>query len=336
MLDRTARVNTPPKFLPNAAFHAAPDFFRRHAFHIGIGVFVVVMSFAYGLSAGLAKRNGKAFALPERGVFAPSDFDAGDSRPARLKVPDGVIVIPLGRDITINDQAAEMISFVTERPAKELVEEQMDKWRTSGLTVVGKATNRRGFAIAFQQNGGERYSFSAWSVPPVFRSQMSQGKPVQGMMSVVDGRASGVRTDGTVPEVPLKPGGKGGAVFSSLDGNGRTFSGVYTLPGSVLENIHYYRAELADSGWQELVSDYSQPQGAKFNVGNMIFRKDGEELVLLFSPVAPEKASGALGAENSDGAEDTAASPASFEEQEKSIVAITKGPLAIENWRPPV
>jgi hypothetical protein len=290
-----------------------PTFWQRNAFRIGVGAFVVVTSFLYGISAGLEKKSSRATAAVSP-LWAYSD-----AQPVmrRLHLPSGVEAVPLGRDVKINNQNAEIVSFVSNRAADELVNQQMAVWKASGMKVIGAATGRRGLAVAVDMSAGERWSFSAWSVPPELRAVLSGGRPVQGFMEVADMDVSGGgrERDGTVPGVPLMPGGKGGAVFSALDPGGRSYSGVYTNPGSLSDNVAFYRNELSGAGWTELNSEQSQPNGARFEVANVIFTRDSEQIVLLFSPSV-----GAADASDGDSGE-------------KTVVSVTRGSLNIERWR---
>ncbi len=285
------------------------SFFRRYAFHLIVGGFILTVSFAYGLSVGLSKRTNVAYAA--LGAFGENAFQGGEIR--RLKLPAGVHATPIGKEMTVNNHDAEIVSFVTTRSARELAQDQMRIWKASGFKTVGTTGARRGIVLAFDEGRNERYSLSVWTVPPALRGQMSGGNPTQGLMSVSDvgrvGAATG-QDDGTVPGVALLPGGKGGAVVSSVDPGGRTYSSVYTNPGTIFDNIEFYRGELAPDGWRELHVEAAQPEGAPFEVGNIIFGRGSEQIVLLMTPSRNENSSG-----------------------ERTTVAVTRGPLEIERWR---
>ena len=296
--------------VPNSSA-AAPRFWKRHALEIMVGIFVVVMSFAYGLSVGLAKHRSNAWA----DLAETFDLSLETAPLRRIKLPDGVKAVPLGREVTINNQPAEMVSFVSNRPAKELVDQQMQSWKAAGMKTVGTSTSQRGFVIAFDQANSERYSFSAWTVPPAMRPSMSGGAPVSGMIAVADARSATAASDGTVPDVPLMAGGKAGAVFSALDPGGRSYTGVYTIPATLEESANFYRSELSGAGWSELNSEISTIEGAKFEVGNVIFHRGPEQIVLLFSPSRDVRAADSG--------------------SEKTVVSVTRGPFNIEQWRAP-
>ncbi|MFN8390295.1 MAG: hypothetical protein U0136_08405 [Bdellovibrionota bacterium] len=294
-----------------------PGFLRRHAFHLSVGSFVVVVSFLYGISVGLNRKPSSAFASGG----SPWALVDTDQTLHRLQLPAGVIAAPMGKDITINNHAAEIVSFVSDRAAEQIVNEQIGRWKQSGMKVVGLAKGKRGFAIGLNEVTQERFSISAWTVPPTMRGSLSGGHSVQGVLQVAD---TGIAESETVsvPDVPLMPGGKGGAVFSALDPGGRSYSSVYTNPGSIADSLAFYRNELTGAGWQELNSDLSQPDGSRFEVGNVVFRKDGEEIVLLFSPLL-----------QGGGVEAPASSDSSPEQ--KTVLAITRMPMNIERWRAP-
>jgi len=282
---------------------------RRYAFHLSVGAFILIVSFAYGLSVGLSKRHNNAFAAMS--AFGENAFVGGEI--VRLKLPAGVRATPVGREMTINNRDAEIVSFVSQRSANDLLQEQQRVWKAAGMKTFGTSGSHRGFVMAFDRDRNERYSFTAWTVPASLRSSISGGNPTQGMMSVADiGKvgADSEPSDGTVPGVSLIPGGKGGAVISSLDPGGRTYSSVYTNPGTIDDNIDYYRNELSQDDWRELHVDDSRPENSPVDVGNLIFGRGNEQIVLLMTP------------SKSDDTDDL-----------RTTVAVTRGPLGIERWR---
>ena len=287
----------------------SPSFVRRYAFHLAIGTFILVISFAYGVSVGLSKRNSNAYAALS--AFGENAFVGGEI--VRLKLPSGVQATPVGREMTVNNHDAEIASFVSRRTATDLLQEQQLVWKAAGLKTVGTAGQHRGFVLAFDRVRNERFSFSVWTVPAALRARVSGGNPTQGLMSVADvGKigADSEPSDGTVPGVALIPGGKGGTVVSSLDPGGRTFSSVYTNPGSIGDNIDFYRGELAQDDWRELHSEDSQPENSPVEVGNLIFGRGNEQIVLLMTP-----------SKNDDS------------DALRTTVAVTRGALEIERWR---
>lgn len=255
-------------------------FLSRHAFPITIGVFVISTSFLYGISAGLAKRADR-FA-----IASLSPFDDWSPAESRIQLPEDVTVVPLGREMEINGKAAEAVSFVTDRGIKDLFREQVERWEAKGAKVMGVATNRRGFAVGFNEGTGERFSMSAAQLPPLLGEMVAAGRSVQGFVSVVDmGRRDG--GSGEVPGVPILGGGQGGTVVSSLDRGGRSHTGVYTIPGSIEAVADLYRDDLTVRGWR-LIEDGApldrSVAGLAHTVGSLRFIQRGEEVVLLLSP----------------------------------------------------
>lgn len=263
------------------------SFLVRNGFTLIVGAFVILMSFFYGLTRGLQHR--PAFAAPD---LLTSTRTASELGLQRIELPSGVIPMPLGSDMEVNGLPAEMLSFVTDRSPQRLTEEQMDRWKERGFEVAGKSTVRRGVAFALDRSTGDRYSFSAWSVPGPMQQLASRGLPVQGLMSVVDRADRGDRVQ-SVPEVPVLPGGKGGAVMSSVDNGYRSYSAAYTNPGTIAENLEFYRSELGVAGWREQFADLhdAEPLRTHRN-GSAVFHRGGEEVVLLLSPAAENESGG--------------------------------------------
>jgi hypothetical protein len=109
---------------------------------------------------------------------------------------------------------------------------------------------------------------------------MSGGYPVSGTLTVLQAPRPGEEVR-EVPGVPVMPGGKGGAVFSSDDGRGRGWSSIYLNPGSVEENLAYYRGALPAGGWRE--TDRRTGEANLTDFASLSFVRRGEELVLLLS-----------------------------------------------------
>lgn len=248
-----------------------------------VGTFIVVTSFLYGLFAGLRGDRSLAFATLGDRVWETL-WDTGPGL-ERLQLPRGVIASPMGNDVRINDRAGEVASFVTKRAPQEIVNEMKLLWEQRGARVLAFATERRGFALAVNFSTHERQLLSVWSVPPTVRQELSSGYPVQGIVSLIDfAEHTAVPGDGEVPEVPLPEGGKGGAVFSALDAGGRSWSGVYTVPGKVEEVLDFYTDELRSRGWR--LMDRQDPAGEslRMSVGSLRAARGSEEIVLLVSP----------------------------------------------------
>ena len=283
---------------------------------LAVGSFIILSSFVYGLVRGLDKRQAHALAPSTALGSSTQDFQSGDSSSeSNLKLitpPEGVSFVPLGSEVTINNHPAELISFVSERAPRELCEQQAASWRERGLTVISRITDRRGVVFARSQLSAERYSFTAWSVPVKFRAVLGLDKPTQGMISVVDSSSTAAVSSneaaGTVPDVPLMAEGKPGAVVRSIDRGKQTFSGVYTIPRDLTEVFDYYRARMAENGWEETFSDLANERAVEF--GSVVVTRQGEEITLLLSAKGSEKG----------GLSDS-------QEQPATVVAITRGPV---------
>jgi len=254
---------------------------NRRGFFVLFCAFVLVVSFFYGLVAGLTKQQQTAYAgLASLGV--PS---SETELPQRVRLPEGTEAVLVGEQTVLNNKAADVVSFFSNRPVKELVEEQIGIWQEMELTLSEKSSSRNAVIVGINRSTGERYSFSAWLVPPALRSAVSFGYAVQGMYAVADGSSVGGASagEGEIPGIPIMPGGQGGAVFSSLEGTSRDFSGAYTNPASVPESMSYYRGALSKDGWRETAgkSGYEGEEG----YGYLDFTRQGEEISLLFHEV---------------------------------------------------
>ena len=269
----------------------------RLGFSLLICLFVVVVSFLYGLSVGINKNSQQAFAsrFAWENVFSKSR--------SRIELPAGVTAVSLGEEIEINGKPGEVVSFRTDRPAKEIVEEQATKWKARGDRVVAYATSHRGFAIGYSLERGERFSISTWFVPEPLRVGVLAGSPVQGMISIVDmGKTLAAEERGELAGIPLMPGGQSGAVFSAKEGNSRSYSGVYTNPAGVSESMVFYTNELSKSGWRiDEQKDAKSGRWRENDIGSLRFVKDKNELTMLFSLVEKE-------GKNSNGPERTVVS----------------------------
>lgn len=253
----------------------------RFAFHLYVTTFVVVTAFIYGLSAGLNKKIEPAFATLGFGEGAK----ISDELAARL--PQGVTALPVGDEVSINGKPSELVSFFTNRKVRGIVRDVVREWKKDGLKVLQMTTGQRGIALGFDEVLGKRYALTVWVVPPPMRGFTGTNKKVQGILTVQNEAASPTSSDfelnGEVPGVSIMPGGKGGAVVSSRDPGGRSYSSVYTNPGSISMNLSFYRAQLAPQGWEELSGDYDQTE-AKGH-GHLRMQRGRQELNLLFSPV---------------------------------------------------
>lgn len=254
----------------------------RISFAISIGVFVLVISFFYGFSKGLSRTSSLAHA---RASLSPSVLDNFEL-PDGLLLPSGVIPVPLGKNVRINDKHVQIVSFFSRRSVSDLVKAQFALWSDKNIKFVHRISERRAVVLGTDQSTGQKYSLMIWVVPPTLRRVVSEGYPVQGTLAISDKEAAGAFSElpvaGEVPGVPVMPGGSGGAVFSSDDVGGRSHTGVYTNPGTLEKSMLFYRNELRLSGWQETKDVPSQsPLGTDF--AQQHFIRGSHEISLLYS-----------------------------------------------------
>ena len=195
-------------------------------------------------------------------------------------------MLPLGRDTAVNGKQTLALAFTSRRQVKSILQEQVRLWEEKGLLAFGTGTSARGVAMALDRASSLRYLINAWNVPPSLR-RAAGGSKVQGIFSVSSGAerldTTADEKQGIVPGVPVYPGGKPGAVFSSQDGAQKTYSATYRNPVTVQESVAFYRQELSAKGWQERDGGLSPRDD--FAVGHLTFERDEEEVVLLFSPL---------------------------------------------------
>ena len=257
-------------------------------FSLIIGVFVLVVSFFYGLAQGLSQKAPKAHA---GFAFDPGMESLGQIS-ERVRLPQGAMAVPMGEDVTVNNRSVDAVAFVSRRPVEDLVREQLDLWKADGLSAIHRMSESHAVAIAANRTSGERYSLVVWAVPKRLRAAVSRGYPVQGTLAVAAGERQGGGeqeevSGGAVPGVPLMPGGSAGSVFSSRDRGVRSYSSVYTNPGRVWDSVEFYRSALAEDGWQEIGR-----QGAgemTDEMGFLNFVQHGQELSLLFNSVVEQE-----------------------------------------------
>ena len=244
-------------------------------FNIFVGLFILVCSFVYGLSKGVTD---------VKPAFASLSHFGGDepiSKEALAFLPRGVKAKPMGHNMKVNGKASEMISFQTNRKVKDLLSEATKIWEYIGLEVAGMATGKRGLIVATTPNQGLKISMNAWLVPGKFRRQVNEGYRVQGSLTIsptVEADGTMAERSGLVPGIPTLPGGRGGAVVSSDDPAGRSYSGTYTNPGTVEQSFEYYAGLMPQSGW---VYDEGIVQP---DYGYLRFVKGNKEISFLISP----------------------------------------------------
>lgn len=282
---------------------------RNHLlFNSALGVFVVLCSFTYGLVVGFGKQAVPAHASLD--IVPTWDGVSENLSVGGVALPKGLLTSSLGNNASVNGSNTEVISFVSARPVQAVLAEQVENWERAGYKAFGAGNRKKGVALATDPATERRFIITAWRVPPTIRKKVTKGMPVQGMVSSSNGE---VRADvefgeneGHIPGIPLIPGGVAGAVFSSVErSGGRSFTGTYKNPGTVADSIAFYRSVFSEDGWREIsAANYSESMSQG---GHLTFRKKGQEVVFLFSPV------GTLGGDRPEG-------------QEKTLALINRGP----------
>ncbi len=247
-------------------------------FYACFGVIVVILSFLYGISYGARSKVAVA-GLPMPQLIADDGFAQSPD------LPGGTRTVSLGDDVEINGQASDVTMFVSERPPTEIIPEQLAIWERKGIRAHGRSGRSRGVAIGIEKKSGKRFVFSVWSIPPQIRGQVSYGRPFQGVLAVSAEKGSlpadPDEASGLVPGVPLYPGGNAGAVFSSVGAGGRSYSSIYNNPGTLSENLEFYRLTLGSGGWNETQS--SLDDDPEKGVASLILERGENELILLFT-----------------------------------------------------
>ena len=166
---------------------------------------MIVSSFFIGISIGLKRAKAKEESL------LITNYSKDEVSFEKIKLPEDIQLIPVGKNIEINGKNAELANFVTNRKVQELIFKQMAVWKNQGLEVLGGASSKRGYAIAFSKEKKERYALRAWMVPPAMRNLTGSDQTVQGIISYSSLEA--YEQEGLVPAVPLMPFGKAGTLF---------------------------------------------------------------------------------------------------------------------------
>jgi hypothetical protein len=246
----------------------------RMRFHLVFVAAVLIVSFFYGLAAGL-----RTSAVA---VFAP-DSGPGQAleRHSLLRdmTPDGVIIGEVGDHLTVNGRETDMFSFVSNRNLEDLMRDQVTRWEGQGLYAGGVVANQRGTAFAIDLESGMRFSFTAWSVPEDRRNDLSSGFPVQG----VAGQLGGVELKGdkneinSVPGIPQPFGVKIGTIVGSDDFEGHSYTGTYTSAGNIEKTMRFYSDSLIRQGWRQTESKPGEITGFQK------FEKPGTAVSLMFA-----------------------------------------------------
>lgn len=254
-------------------------------FNIFLGFFVIVCSFTYGLVHGLSKQATEASAARSPLDLYPALSVSDEVNwPKQFPMPGGIQVVPMGDRIAINGRRAHVVSFFTNRSVRDVMSEQMDLWLESGLKAFAAKGKARGTAIAFDPLTKRRLTMTAWLVPPHLREKIAAGHSVQGIVAIHHGTeevmAEPEESFGEIPGVPVMEGSQKGAVFSSTDRGGRSYTAVYTNPGPVSQSIAFYTETMQSLGW-----DLRTPVHLSPKIRTATFLRGQDEATLLFAPV---------------------------------------------------
>jgi len=260
----------------------------RYWVHIAVSVFVIAASFLYGIQHGLSTK-----VQPANAALGPAGATMLDAEQvakvtSEFGLARGLKLIPMGHDVSINGRKADVLSFITSRGIRDLTREQRAIWQSRGLKVHDFSTGKRGVIFARRLGTDEFLSFIVWHTPHNLRKVASIPAAVQGVVSIstreIDPDADFSEHRGEVPGVSMMPGGRAGAVFSARDFGGKTYSSVYTVPADLSAAMFFYETDMKLQGWRPGGKTTDEKQGA------LTFRKNKEELVLLFSakPFAPK------------------------------------------------
>jgi hypothetical protein len=259
---------------------------QRLWFSVTIGVTVIIISFFYGLGVGFSRKTGNAFASSYMDRFVGYHLDDTTSLlPESFGLPSSVHIVPVGKNVLINGKPVDVVMFNTDESVDGLLANQVKRWEDAGYFAVGATTASNGIAYAIDYNSGRRFSMAAWRVASQARSFISDGYPVQGTFSISDlmedGGIDSLERTGEIPGVPLMPNGRAGALMSTDEGRGRSYTGVYTVYVPLVSAIQYYRRELVASGWN-YVTRGNMETHEDLMVNHLVFRKGSHEVTLLF------------------------------------------------------
>ncbi|MCB0323453.1 MAG: hypothetical protein KDD69_07755 [Bdellovibrionales bacterium] len=257
---------------------------REKYFLLYLTLFVIVSSFSYGLVKGF-RQTANASGAPAGALFYSEP-----SGEERALLPEGAKIVSLGSDAKINDASIAITSFFVDGTIAQFVQTQQFRWEQRGLRPVNRASSKRAVSVAEDRNSGRRYSLIVWQVPPIARSA-SNGYSLQGVLAISGAEQPDPRSSSLVPGVALRPGGTSGTVFSSEEFGGRSYTASYSNPGTLEDNLRFYRNELSASGWRERKSFSSMIGEESSTLQILEFSNSGEELTLLFSAVVEDQQS---------------------------------------------
>lgn len=254
----------------------------RFRFFVLVFSFTLVCSFLYGFVSSLTDRAEKAQAsLSNVSAFDTEVSDYDESLAEEL--PRNVLAVSLGHDVELNGKKAKIVHFSSAHSVRSLLQEKVAAWQSRGVWTIGVGSKKRGMAVAINRSLGKRYLLSVWKVPENLRKLVSNGMPVQGILSVVDLDASNVSLEKVIKDFPVMPNAKEGSLISSGENGGvRTWTMSWTNPDSLEANLAFYRSELKIRGWKEVDKDAYLVLGANF--GQLRFVRGDEETQIILSP----------------------------------------------------
>ena len=262
----------------------------RVAFHCYAGAFVIVAAFLFGLSNGLSRKLPRAYAsITPAEAFSHIAKRSGGP-PSVPHALSGITPIPVGDDILINGKPGATMMFYSEQGVKDVVNGQIELWRSVGLKAAGMSSSANGSALAFDEQSKDRYTITAWRTKGKLTSLGEPEPPVQGIISYLKAGVSIHATPeeirGEVPGVSPMPGASLGSLFSALDPGGRSYTGSYTNPATLSDTFNYYQVLLTTAGWSIALADHTD------TIGTMRVIKGREQVMILFNKVRGDSSEG--------------------------------------------
>ena len=212
---------------------------RMNALVVGA---VLFLAFFGGLISGYRK--------PVAAVNQPLSEALVGGVIAEKLLPQGLAFNRVGAGVTLNQQDADVISFFSQRPIADILNDQVAIWKAHKIESSGIVSPTRG-AVVGQDKQGRRYSLTVWQIPPTLKKGELKDYFCQGLATrffAVGGleKAAGFNAE---LDIPVREGAKGGTVFASHDLQGKSLTTTYINPGDLVDNRAYYRQVLNSRGW---------------------------------------------------------------------------------------
>ena len=256
---------------------------NHRAFCVMICVCVLMCSFLYGLCAGL-KKPVYAFSSPNN-IANYNDTDAGFSLTLldESQMPDGLSIVPMGSNATLNGQSVDLLLFSTARSVTSVVDEQVQKWKQMGYKTSGVAYDKTAGALAHDNAMQRVYVIMAWAASLDELKYLPAGHAVRGMLSAQARQGASEDVQNMIPNVPPVPGGQVKTVFASDDRSGKSYSGIYVSPNSLWQTAEFYKSLFASEGW---VEQQSPNIAQSVNDAHLLeFVNGSEHVALLLSDI---------------------------------------------------